>query len=80
MYICCATVDNIYSVLVVQSSLLTKWLIEGVMVRARVMADARARKCLLFFPQNVVDVFVFSGLVASCRECKCLIYKMSHVT
>ena len=58
---------------------MAKWLKEGVMVRARVMADARARKCLLFFPQNVVDAFVFSGSVASC-ECDRLIYKMSHVT
>ena len=63
---------RLYRVLAVRSSLLTKWL------RERVSVKAGARECTtFFFPffflfffflvlQNVMDVFVFIVLVASC--------------
>lgn len=62
---------RLHSVLSVRSSLLAKWLKERVAARVRVWAGAR--ESTLFLPlvlQNVVDIFVFVGLVASC-SCRC---------
>ena len=57
-----------YGVLVVRSSLLANWLREW--VRDRVRAGARECNTSIFFSlvlQNVVNIFVFVGSVASYR-------------
>ena len=58
-------VVNMYGVLVVRSSLLAKWLREWVRVRVRL--GAGGRECTISFLalQNVVNIFVFIGSVAS---------------
>ena len=65
---------RLHSVLSVRSSLLAKWLKERVAARVRVWAGARESTLFFFTPSftkiNVVDIFVFVSLVASC-SCRC---------
>ena len=54
-----------YGVLVVRSSLLAIWSKEWVRDKVRVRVRARARECNSLVLQNVVNIFVFIGSVAS---------------